>query len=225
MTSITIPERLTRPIYSFSEADHLAGASRGTARRWIRGYNYLRDGKRIERPPVTLRKSDDTPAASFFDLLEVVVIGRMKSVGLSLNDVREVVKNCQEIFGYVRPLVQARFKSDGRDIFVEQGDRLIEVGRRKRMMAWNDVLEPFLEELHYTGDWADRWFPLGKGNPIVIDPEYAFGLPVIDGSGVRTEIVIERVRAGDLPEDIAADFNLTPIEVFRAIQYESTRAA
>jgi uncharacterized protein (DUF433 family) len=224
MTSATIPARLVRPIYSFSEADHLAGASRGTTRRWIKGYSYVRNGQRVERPPVTPRL-EDVPVASFFDLLEVVVIARMKRIGLSLGDVRDVVTNCQELFGYVRPLVQTRFKSDGREVFVEHGERLIEVGRRKRMVAWSDVLGPFLEELHYTGDWADRWFPLGKDSAIVIDPEYAFGLPVIDGTGVRTEIVIERVRAGDLPEEIATDFNLKPIEVFRAIQYESTRAA
>lgn len=224
MVALAVPEHLVKPLYSFSEADHLAGASRGTTRRWIRGYSYMRGDARIERPPVTPR-DDDAPIASFFDLLEVVVIGRMKAVGLTLGDIRRVVKNSQELFGFVRPLVQARFKSDGHEVFVEQGERLIEVGRRKRMVAWNQVLEPFLDELHYTGDWADRWFPLGKNIPVVLDPEYAFGLPVVDGSGVRTEIIIERVRAGDLPDEIASDFNLKPLEVFRAIQYESTRAA
>ena len=219
-----IPSRLIKPIYSFSEADHLAGATAGTARRWIKGYSYLRKGKRIEQPPVTPRTADAL-AASFFDLLEVVVIARLKSHGLSLAAVRRLVANCIDLVGYERPLVQARFKTDGREVFVEQGEKLIEVGRRKREAAWNLVLEPFLAELHYTDEWADQWRPLGSDQPILLDPDYGFGQPVIEGSGVRTEIIIERVRAGDLPDEIAADFNVTSLQVHRAIQYESSRQA
>jgi len=58
-----------------------------------------------------------------------------------------------------------------------------------------------------------------------MDPEYAYGLPVIVNSGVRTEIVLERFQAGDLDEQIAADFNISPLEVQRALQFEVKRAA
>ena len=224
LTLTAIPDRLIKPMYSFAEADHLAGATAGTTRRWIKGYGYVRNGKRIEQPPVTPRTAD-VVAASFFDLLEVVVISRLKKYGLSLGAVRRMVKNCVDLFEYERPLVQARFKTDGREVFVDQGDRLVEVGRRKREAAWNLVLEPFLAELHYTDEWADQWRPLGPEQPILVDPEYGFGQPVIEGSGVRTEIIIERIRAGDLPDEIAKDFNVTSLQVYRAIQYEASRLA
>jgi uncharacterized protein (DUF433 family) len=49
---------------------------------------------------------------------------------------------------------------------------------------------------------------------------------VVADSGVRTEIILERFEAGDLHDQIAADFNLDPIEVERALQFEmKTRAA
>ncbi len=48
---------------------------------------------------------------------------------------------------------------------------------------------------------------------------------MIADSGVRTEIILERFRAGDLNEQIAADFNVTALEVQRALQFESQRAA
>ncbi len=222
MTSIYIPERLLRPAYSYGEADHVAGATKGTTRRWIAGYSYLRNGMRVSQPPVTPGTGNDT-AASFVDLIEVVVISRLKEFGFSLKQVREIVENCQELLQVDRPLATQRFKTDGREVFVAQDDVLLEVGTRKRMTAWNDILQPFLEELDYAGDWAERWWPLGKSSPIVVDPEYGFGLPVVAESGVRTEIVLGRVQAGDLPEEIATDFNLTPADVFRAIQFESSR--
>ena len=33
-------ERLMRPLYGFAEADRLAGVTRGTSRRWLKGYRY-----------------------------------------------------------------------------------------------------------------------------------------------------------------------------------------
>ena len=162
---------------------------------------------------------------SFLDLVEIVAIGRLKQAGFSTRAIRQIVHNCQETLGVPRPLTTLRFKTDGRDVFVDQGDMLVEVGRRKRMQAWNDVLAPFLDALDYTGDIASRWWPLGRDVPIVVDPEYGHGLPVVEGSGVRTEIIRERAEAGDLIQQIASDFNLDSSEVERALQFELKRAA
>jgi uncharacterized protein (DUF433 family) len=218
------PEHLAKPLYSYSESDHLAGATKGTTHRWIEGYSYVRNGERIYQPPVT-PGTGGLRSASFLDLLEVVVIARLKERGFSLGDVRQIVINCQEILGIQRPLVRAKFKTDGKEIFVEKGSTLVEIHKRKYSVAWNEILAPFLEQLDYADEWAERWWPLGKATPIVIDPDYGFGLPVIAGSGIRTEIILERIRAGDLPDQVADDFNVSPIEVNRAIQFEMTRAA
>jgi uncharacterized protein (DUF433 family) len=163
---------------------------------------------------------------SFVDLVEIIAIGRLKKIGFSLPSIREIVRNCQEILRVERPLATLKFKTDGREIFVvRSSDVLLEVGRRKGMQAWHEVLAPFLDDLDYSGDLASRWWPLGHDKPIVVDPEYGFGLPVVANSGVRTEIIRERFQAGDLEEQIARDFNLDPIAVERALQFELQRAA
>ncbi|MFN8636983.1 MAG: DUF433 domain-containing protein [Chloroflexota bacterium] len=218
-------ESLTAPRYSFAEADRLAGVSRGTARRWLAGYAY-RDagGQRAVMPPMTLGKPA-ADAASFLDVVEIVAIGRLKRADFSTKAIRQIVQNCQQILGVSRPLTSVRFKVGGREIFVDRGETLVEVGRRKRMQAWNEVLAPFLVNLDYTGEVVSRWWPLGRAVPIVVDPSFGYGLPVIEGSGVRTEIIRERAEAGDLVEQIASDFNLDRLEVERALQFELQRAA
>lgn len=216
---------VTLPRYGFADADHLAGVSRGTSRRWLSGYAYTRQaGWRVSRPPITPGAANHA-AVSFIDLLEIVAIGRLKEFGFSLSRIRQLVSNCQELIGVSRPLTTLKFKTDGQEIFVDKGDVLLEVGRRKGMQAWNEILEPFLRDLDYTAGLASRWWPLGKDKPIVIDPEYGYGFPVVANSGVRTEIILERFRASDLEAQIARDFNLQPIEVERALQFELTRAA
>lgn len=220
-------QALTRPLYSYAEADRLAGAARGTAKRWLSGYGYAdRRGKRVHLPPVAHDKEADH-AVSFVDLIEVVAIGGLKDFGLSLQQIRKIASNCREMLGEERPLTSLKFKVGGKNIFIDAAGELVEVGARKRMRAWREVLEPFLRDLDYADEIATarRWWPLGRGKRIVVDPEYAFGLPSIVNCGVRTEIILERFRAGDLEEQIARDFNLERIEVERALQFELSRAA
>jgi uncharacterized protein (DUF433 family) len=154
-----------------------------------------------------------------------VAIGGLKKAGFSTRAIRQFVHNCREILGVQRPLTSLKFKVSGREVFVDQSDVLLEVGRRKRMQARIDVLAPFLANLDYTQDLVSRWWPLGRDVPIVVDPDYGHGLPVVEGSGVRTEIIRERGEAGDLIQQFASDFNLDCTEVERALQFELKHAA
>ena len=218
-------EKLTAPRYTYTEADRLAGVTPGTSRRWLAGYVYRdADGQQVTALPVTAKHAR-ADAVSFLDVVEVVAIGGLKEAGFSTRAVRRIVQNCQEILDVPRPLTSLTFKVGGREVFVEQGDVLVEVGRRKRMQAWDEILAPFLDTLDYSQDIASRWWPMGKAAPILVDPDYGYGLPVVAGSGVRTEIIRERAEAGDLIRQIASDFNLDTTTIERALQFELQRAA
>jgi hypothetical protein len=72
------------PRYSYQEADRLAGLSRGTASRWLKGYRYgAKRGVVVLAQPVTPR-NDVLDAASFVDLVELVAIGRFRRAGYAL---------------------------------------------------------------------------------------------------------------------------------------------
>ncbi len=221
-----LPERLTARLYGYAEADRLAGVSRGTARRWIEGYSYRRgDGVRVTRPPVTAGRESPRGGVSFTDLVEIVAIGAFKSRGFSVSTIRRIVENCQTSFGERYPLSTQTFKVGGRDVFVSLDSGLHDVLHRQGAVAWDQILAPFLDTLDYRDAFACRWWPLGRSKPIVIDPDYGFGLPVIAESGVRTEIIRERFEVGDSIDQIAYDFNVKADQVQSAIQFELQRAA
>lgn len=217
---------LDRALYTYAEAAYLAGTSRGTARRWLAGYQF-RDsqGKVVKRPPVTPGADHNLNGVSFLDLIELVAIGGLKEMGLSLLQIRTVVENCQHLFKVARPLVSLELKAGGREVFARsQPGELVEVlskGRGRR--AWDEVLAPFLDTLDYDHDLARRWWPLGHETPVCVDPEYGFGLPVIHNSGVRTEVILERFQAGEHREEIAADFGISESDVDGAIRFEASR--
>ncbi len=215
------------PLYTFAEADRIAGVTRGTARRWLTGYAYRRpDGQLVAKPPVDrARQTADAQGVTFLDLIELVVIGHFKDHGFRLPEIRRVVDECRRQFEDPHPLTSQRFKVGGRDVFVQRGTALFDVLHRRGQAAWDEILDPFLETLDYREGVAVRWWPLGRQKPVVVDPEFGFGLPVIEGSGVRTETIRERFEAGDSWPQIASDFNVQMEDIESAVQFELQRAA
>lgn len=220
----------TRPLYSYAEADRLAGVPRGTSNRWVKGYKYRNDwGERITQPPMTAALENKTEGGvSFFDLVSIKAIDSLRELGFSTRTIRQVVRYCREELGMAYPFVTQSFKTDRRKIYMHAGDgHLLEVlGGQKGAQAWDRILDPFLEDLDYYNEFARRWWPLGKEDKrVVVDPDYGFGLPVITGSGVRTEIIAEQYDAGDKIEHIAYDFNVTREQIEGALKLERQLAA
>lgn len=215
--------RLSIPIYSVSEASRLASVPENTCHRWLKGYTYRdRRGNRAFRPPVstTLRP---VAGASFHDLVELAAIGAFRRRGYSLSLVRKVVNYCREQLGIERPLVSLQFKVDGEHIFIHEASYLLEVGRIPGTRAWSEILEPFLDTLEYIDGVAATWWPLGKSRPIKIDPAYGFGLPVLDGYGIRTDVLAELHFAGEDEATIARSYGLPKELVREAISFELQR--
>lgn len=217
---------MTRPLYSFAEADRLLRVSPNTTRRWLKGYDFwYSSSERRTMPPVTPGQGAKT-AVSFFDLMEVAAISELIRKGFSLKRVRKINVFCQLYLRTERPLVTERFRVRGRDIFVEESfGVLVNVGYEAGMRAWEEVLGPFLEAVEYENDLVRRWWPLGKDHKVVVDPDYGFGLPVVAGTGVRTEIIAEQYRAGDSIEEINYDFGVTADQIKDALRWEMPDAA
>lgn len=212
---------ITRPLYSFAETDRLAGVSRGTSNRWLKGYHFwYSPTERRTMPPITPAPARKD-AASFVDLLEVATIGRLKKKGFSYRRIRKIDEYCKLYLRTPRPLVTETFKVRGREIFVEASQGvLLNVGYEAGLLAWEEVLNPFLDDVEYENELVRRWWPMTKEVGVVIDPDYGFGLPVIEGTGIRTEIIAERNRAGDSMEEITYDFGVEPKQIEDALRYE-----
>jgi uncharacterized protein (DUF433 family) len=55
---------------------------------------------------------------------------------------------------------------------------------------------------------------------IAIDPQVAFGRPVIDGTAVPTSVLVERFQAGDDFKKLAADYGTSEEAIQDAIRCE-----
>jgi uncharacterized protein (DUF433 family) len=56
--------------------------------------------------------------------------------------------------------------------------------------------------------------------PIDIDPEIAFGRPIIARIGISTHAISDRIDAGESVDELAKDYDLSMDEIEQAVLYE-----
>jgi len=238
-TESTLPHSPRVPlgvgIYSRAEAARLLHLTPQRLSRWVRGYTYwLKSGvpRRTHQPPVVhtdLPMIDGTVALSFLELMELrVVKAFVESKGVPLQRVRVAAKRIAELFQTTHPFAHQRVYTDREQIYVAlsgvgiRPDLLQVTGRHETsQLIAGGIFERYLEEIDFEPGTAlaERWFPLGRNVPIVLDPHIAFGAPVVAGTGVRTDILTLYAAGNPVPA-VAKAFELEVPRVQAAIDFE-----
>ena len=142
----------------------------------------------------------------------------MQRVRRALNFVSEHLPD------FERPLLKPEFETDGRTLFIE----LQETGKTPMLLdatgggqlVWPEAVREHFQSLVFDdrGDPSRLW--LDDRRKVMLDPRFGWGLPVIAGSGVRTDVLFERFEAGESFDAIAEDFSLKMSEVETAVAWE-----
>jgi uncharacterized protein (DUF433 family) len=226
-------------IYSRAEAAHLLRVTPSRLRRWVGGYTYRNkqgDTERGGRVPPVVRA--DLPiihhslALSFVELMELRVVKALVDRGLSLQHVRRASALAASTFETSHPFASRRVYTDGRRVLAglaagSESRDLVELSHRRVLQVIaGGVLEPFLDEVDFDESTAlaERWWPLGRQTPIVLDPRVAFGAPTIAGTRLRT-LTVAGVTARASPQAVARSYELSLTAIRAAVQFEATLAA
>jgi uncharacterized protein (DUF433 family) len=217
------------PTYSVAEAAHLAEVPVTTLAHWVSGQPYMAKGVERHSPPLIAVHTRRPRLLSFSNLVEAFVLADIRRQhGISFPKLRRALRYVSESMRVPRPLINARFQTDGTDLFVEKVGRLVNVSQQGQVEI-RGALEGRLQRIEWDEQGiAARLFPLPRsGAPataqpksIVIDPRRGFGKTVIAGTGVPTLVIAERHRAGDSVTDLAHDYKLAPELIEDAIRFE-----
>jgi uncharacterized protein (DUF433 family) len=226
MTAKTDP-RFDLGLYAPLEAARLARVSPSTLRNWIEGYRYRAHGKVLRARPVIHPRAGEL---SFVNLAEAVALSGFREAGVSMQRVRKALEYAGRLMKTEHPLASERILTDGADLFWEyeekakDGVHLVNMTRHGQKVFPETVMR-YLREMEWASDrFVTRWWP-GSDRPknglVVIDPRRAFGAPVIAGTGIRTEDLFHRFRAGESIEQLTEDYRLTHEQVQAAIRLEA----
>lgn len=212
------------PAYPLRRAAQILRVPASTLRLWSRGER--------EQKPLFPAAEQAPLVLSFENLVEAFVLSSMRRVHhLSMQKVRKRLDTVGKKLGYARPLLHARFRTDGLDLFVEHADRVLDLGADGQAVL-RDVLDASLRRIEWEDDLAARLYPwvrsgqqAAEPRSIVIDPRFGGGQPVIAGTGIEARIVAQRYRAGESIVLLSRDYGVGTELIEDAIRCETREAA
>jgi uncharacterized protein (DUF433 family) len=174
----------------------------------------------------------DDPERQFFSFMNIVeahvLAGMRRHHGVGLPQVRRALDYVQKKCGVSRPLIDQRFQTDGRFLFVEQLERLVNASKGGQL-AMPDLL-PQLQrierdfaglpaKLYPCTRPAEACNPASDPKIVVMNPRVSFGRPSV--GGIATSTIWSRFCAGDSPSHLAEDYGLPPEAIEEAIRCEA----
>lgn len=220
-------------LYTIPEASRITGVSTGRIRRWVKGYSYkVGDEVRTSEAiwPLEVQPLDGSTALGFLDLLEVRFIDAFRDAGVTWKSVRFAADRARELLKIGHPFSTKLFKTDGRTIFAQivgpSGKKHL-LDLVKSQYAFNRVVSPSLYRgIEFsTSNQACRWWPMGLGRKVVIDPARSFGQPIVSEEGVPTAVLANAFRVEESINGVARIFEVDPRSVRDAVEYERKLAA
>jgi uncharacterized protein (DUF433 family)/DNA-binding transcriptional MerR regulator len=221
-----------RGLYSLREAHRLTGVPTRRIRRWTSGYRYGYEGRFRFSPPIVatdVPKDVGSPAIDFADLLEVRFLNVFREHGVSWKAIRIASQRARDFLGVRHPFSSRRFSTDGQTILAEfvteTGDEVLIDLVRNQYELRRIISQYLFGEIDFNEDEPTRWWPVPNSRRIVIDPQRAFGAPIVDIEGVPTRILARAVVTEDSIELVASLYEVDPISVAEALEYELSRPA
>jgi uncharacterized protein (DUF433 family) len=227
-----------RPAYSFSDAARYLGLPTSTLRAWCVGQGYTNaKGARMRFRNVIELDGSPLEGLSFLNLVEAHVLGAIRRMhGVALPKIRDSLDFVCHTLSITRPLAAVEFQANGVDLFVEQFGNILNVSKDGQIEIAH-LMRAYLRRIQRDERGVPiRLFPFTRKNnspieeapePVVMDPQIAFGRPVLVGPSVPTALLADRFKAGASLNQLAADYDTTREVIEEAIRCElvSRRAA
>jgi uncharacterized protein (DUF433 family) len=146
---------------------------------------------------------------------------------MSLKRIKRARSYLAEAFGVDHPFADLRLRTSGPHILAEFGFDDLVVADAYGQIGWKSFMVDRIDQFEYDQktSLATRWFPRGREIPVLIDPRFNFGKPVLARSGVATWVVADALRAGEDREDIMLDYGVDEEELDSAEAFEKPKAA
>lgn len=223
---------LDTPLYTVAEAARLLRVPPSTLVWWLEGRGHRGAGQSY--PPVIRPEPTGSSHVTWGEYVEAGYLREYRRRHrVPLQQLRAVIDALRQEFGVPYPLAHFKpFVGPGRRLVLAIEERL-EIPAELRMVTTvqgRQLLTPpadsFLERVEFAQDdpqWARRVYPAGKASSVVIDPEFNFGAPTVNG--ISTEVLAELVDAGEPMEEVAQDYGLALPQLRQALAYEWVQAA
>ena len=225
-------DRRDIPRYGIKEAARCFGMSVATLDSWVNGRTYpTSTGRKIFAPLIPLAEPG---LLSFYNLVEThILLSTRRKFLVEMPAIRRAIDYVRKTYPSPHPLLSESFLTDGKDLFVKKIEKLAEQTinlSRWGQLGFGSVLDLYLRRIERDEKGLPaKLFPIrmnwsgdiGAEPPrvVVIDPAISSGRPVVNGTGVMTDIIVGRFNSGEGIESLADDYGLKVAQVEEVIRY------
>ena len=216
-----------QPAYTLAEAARYLKLASATLRSWVVGRDYPKGEGVAHFRPLIHPPERHPPTLSFWNLIEAHVLRSLRTEhGVSIQALRKALVYAEKTLGINRLLLSKELRTHAGKVLLDRYGELIDLSASGQI-AMRRMFEAHLARVVWD-EWQFpvRLYPFTSGSsladerPIAIDPNIAFGRPVMVRMGISTHAIAERIDAGESVDDVARDYDLTPPEVEEAVLYE-----
>ncbi len=212
--------------YTLAEAARYLRLPSATLRSWVLGRDYPTTEGGGKFSPLIKPASKRPPLLSFPNLIEAHVVRSLRTEhGVPVKALRSALAYAEKTLGIDRLLLRPELRANAGKVFLDRYGELIDLSTSGQL-AMRQLFNEHLKRIAWDGNFPVRLYPFlsvvsaGNERPIVINPQIAFGRPVVERKGVSTSAIVERIDAGERVEDVANDYDLNKSEIEQAILYE-----
>lgn len=208
--------KIGQGIYTAADASRILKMPYSRTKYW---FSYYAKQRFAAKNHVYHFQIKDSVAVNFLALIEMYVFFTLKEQGIKT---RTIVKAHETMAVYL----QTPYPFAMEDLFIDNsrllfGDehQLITADERLQTVIVQ-ILRPFIRKIEFSNNkLAKKFYPLGKENSVVVNPEHQFGQPIIDGTNILTETIFMLSKGGDSNEFIAKLYNISVKNVEDAIRF------
>jgi uncharacterized protein (DUF433 family) len=225
LARMPVTSMLDREVYLYAEVDRLIGLSAGTARRWINGYE--RSGKVYE--PILRVAPRDTEWATWGEFVETRILAEYRDENIPTARLRGAIDGLRRLYGIDYPLAHLRpylavherdLTISGEEVGLSEDELVVRTGQHLLGGAsWNLIVQASLAQDETGEKIVTELRPDLEFPDIVISPDRYSGQPTFVGRRVSVATIAGMAKAGERPEDLAADYGLSLEQVQAAKDY------
>lgn len=216
-TDREIITKLGQGIYTAADASRILKIPYPKAKYWFKNYARSRFNDSDFLYHFEVR---DLTVVNFFALIEMYVFYTLKEKGITTSRILSAHNVMKDFLKTPYPFAKQDIYINNRSLlFGDEKRELITADKRLQTVIIR-VLKPFVSKVQFNDDrLAHKYYPLGKEKTIVVNPENQFGQPVIEGTNILPETILNLSKGGESMTSIAKLYGINVKQVKHAIEF------
>ncbi|MFF2651457.1 DUF433 domain-containing protein [Streptomyces sp. NPDC058045] len=159
------------------------------------------------------------PNVPFVAVVEAYVLHSLRDLGVRLDKIRQAAEKVRNTFDEPYGLASQRIATDGVDIFVDYAGDLARAHDGQRPIR--EVIQDYLKYISWDDNYlpARLYLPKYEDIPVMIDPRYGWGTPVVEENKIQVDAILGLWQAGESLETVADEFDMTAEQVEAVCRY------